>query len=226
MERRQHEVAVRWRELPGCGRDAERRIETAFETRPELVEIARQTVVRAAGLSGFSTERRTAPLRSMRSTVPMAASRGRALRLREGVEERRGQPRPTADSKPPALCGPLVVRGDETHARVARRWLGADQSLLPPRVVAAGGWCSPSPGPDGPAAAGSRSRPPRFRIARGTRRAIRGAAEKAPSQRSDLLGDRAIEAPHLGDAIHISDVSQRYGRRQAIGLFPWAARPF
>src|SRR5258708_87466 len=46
MERRQHEVAVRWRELPRRGRDAERRIETAFETRPELVGIARQTVAR------------------------------------------------------------------------------------------------------------------------------------------------------------------------------------
>src|SRR4029077_20593187 len=32
-EDEQHEVAVRWRELPGRGRDVARRIETGFETR-------------------------------------------------------------------------------------------------------------------------------------------------------------------------------------------------
>src|SRR6266851_9958013 len=56
MERRQHEVAVRWRELPRRGRDAERRIETGFETRPELVEVACQTVSSGRTVGAFDGE--------------------------------------------------------------------------------------------------------------------------------------------------------------------------
>src|SRR3989441_13227561 len=108
---------------------------------------------------------------------------------------------------------PAGGQGYATHARVARRWLGADESLrLEVSQEAAGvarvqgqtGTQLPDLDPvlaDFKEDAARAERP--------------GAAEKAPSQCSDLLGHRAIEASHLGDAVHTSDISQRYGRRQA-----------
>src|SRR6266849_3908322 len=222
MERRQHEVTVRWRELPGRGRDAERRIETGFETGPELVEIARKTVARRRTDGVFHGEAHGAAPKQALDGLH-GGEQGRALRFREGVEERRGSlvRQPIQNRQLFAAPG---GEGHETHARVARRWLGANQSLRlelsqqaagVARVQGQTGTQLPDLDPvlaDLKEDAACAERP--------------GAAEKAPSQCSDLLGHRAIEASHLGDAVHTSDISQRYGRRQAIGLFPWAACSF
>src|SRR5713226_3751821 len=103
------------------------RFEAGFETRPELVEVARKTVARRRTSGVLSGEAHGAtPQQALDG--PHGGEQGGTLRFREGVEERPGSlvRQPIQDRQ---LFEARGSEGYETHARVARRWLGADQSL-------------------------------------------------------------------------------------------------
>src|SRR5882762_2206658 len=85
----QDEVAPRRRELRRRGGDAERRIVAGFEPGPQLLEVAFETISggRTGGILHGEMDGAAAEQALNRAH---GGEQGRALRLREGGEERRG----------------------------------------------------------------------------------------------------------------------------------------
>src|SRR5438128_10603698 len=127
VQRGQNEVPLRRRELRRRGRSAERRIEAGFETGRKLLEVAFETIPGGLTVRIHHGEADRAAAEEALNG-PHGGYERRAVRFREGVEERRGGLVRQAIQHRQFLAASAGER-HETHARVAGRRRGAEQPL-------------------------------------------------------------------------------------------------
>src|SRR2546425_1252314 len=206
----QNEVTARRREVRRRGGCGERRIEAGFEPYRQFLEVALNAVLGGRTVRVLHGEADGAAAEQALNG-PHGREQRRAWRVRQGVEERRSRLVRQAIQQRQLLAA-SGREPHETHSSIARRGGGADQSLCLELSQQAAGVARVQ-GEAGTQLANFDTIGANLEEeAASAEGAI--AAEKALLQRADLQGHDAIEAPDLGDALHMSDVSQRYRRQQ------------
>ena len=198
MQRGEHEVPPRRRELVGGRGNAARRIEAGVEARGQLFEIARQAVLGGATRGTLHLQPHGARAEQALHR-PHGGRKGDALGLRESLEQR-----PCRLVGEPIQDRHFLLAGgrgrDDAHASVARGLARADQTLglqasQQPAQVSGVEIQAGAQAPHLDAVGTNLAEHPR-----GPERAV--PPEEPTLQGPDLMGHGSIEAPDLGDLVH------------------------